>query len=200
MLFIKKHPLLTFFLFGVIAALILFKPGCNKPAAPPPVTPAKEIKEVAKKMEWDYKKTADSLQARIVKVQDTVRKQKTELQRYKYQAEVMEGIINDLQLAPADSQKVHDYIAVVQIGDSLCDATIQAQERVISGKDSVIRLTNTYLSEKDKLLFNALDNYATLEKYSNSNLRKLRWTRISNKIWKGAAIAGAAYFLVSIIK
>lgn len=199
--FIRSNRLLIFGAAAAIAALILFKTcNCTKPPSPPIVTPTKTLKQEAAKLEWNYKKSTDSLQAIAAKLQKEAAMQRKAFTDITAYTRLLEKELKETPLPTADSQRVADYIDVVQSGDSSCERLIGTLELQIINKDSTIAAEQRQHVGVQELLQQALKNADEQEKYAKQLKRNLTWTKLGNKIWKGAAVTAGLYILYTLIK
>ena len=199
---------LVFMLFGALAMLLLVK-GCNCTKTPtaPIVTPTKEIKQEAKKVEWNYKKSTDSLEQIANRLRTDSAKSHSQLIAITGKTRKLEQLLISIKPAPCDTAAINqqyqntlDYIADVNTGDSLCNETIQVLGRQIDIEREKAKAEGLRATTTGQLLQEALANADAQQKYGSDLKRKLRWSKIGNKIWKGAAVAATAYIIISIIK
>lgn len=199
---------LVYMLFGAIVALLLFK-GCNCTKTPtaPIVTPTKEIKQEAKQVEWNYKKSTDSLAQIAHRLRTDSAKSHSQLIAINGKTRKLEQLLLASRPAPCDTaaindqyQQTLDYVNEVRAGDSSCDATIEAMSKQITLEMQASELAESRATATGQLLQEALANADAQQKYSGDLKRKLRWSQIGNKIWKGTALAATAYIIISILK
>lgn len=194
--------------FGAIAALLLVK-GCNCTKAPttPVIVPTKEIKQEVKKVEWNYKKSADSLSMIVNRLRTDSARSRSVLIAVTGKTRQLEQLLISNKPAPCDTnaineqyQRTIDYMAIVNAGDSACNEVVETMSKQINIEMQATELAESRATASGVLLQQALANADAQELKAGKLKKQLTWVKLGNKVWKSAAIIAIGYIILSTLK
>lgn len=206
--FIREHKYAVLLILGALAALLMLKQcNCTKPPAPPIVRPSEDIKKDLSRVNWDYKKTADSLQQITNRLRSDSARWASKLSLETRKTRQMEKELLEKIPPPCDTQAIeeqHDrinaYVNAVRSGDSACANQIDVMSRQLENANERAAASESRATKTGQLTLEAISNLEAEKKYSGQLKRKLTLSGIGNKIWKGVAVAEFIYIIIQIIK